>query len=76
MTAGRISDFNPLMVRKPVLHQPSCTVSPRPKDGSQLSQTEKAKISKIPVTKVGTDMPISEMTLSRLLITPFGCSAV
>ena len=35
--AGRISAFSPLVVRRPVVHQPSATVSPRPNDGSQPS---------------------------------------
>ena len=55
---GRISDLSPLTVRKPVVHQPRSTTSPRPKEGSQLSDTAKTRISTMPVTKVGVEMPI------------------
>jgi hypothetical protein len=40
---GRISALMPLVVRNPVVHQPRRTVSPRPKEGSQPSQTEKVQ---------------------------------
>ena len=39
--AGRISDFSPEAVKRPVLHQPSCTTSPRPKEGSHPRPTAK-----------------------------------
>ena len=57
MTAGNTSDLRPLQVRRPVVQPPRSTTSPRPKDGNQLSQTEKMSISRMPVTKVGTEIP-------------------
>ena len=36
---GMISAFSPETVRRPVLHQPSFTTSPRPNDGSQFRIT-------------------------------------
>ena len=59
MTAGSTNDLIPLRVRKPVVHQPIRTTSPRPKEGSQLSATENTSIRRMPVTNVGTEMPIS-----------------
>ena len=59
--AGMIRDLRPDTVRNPVVHQgPRRTTSPRPKDGNQPSVTEKRVISRIPVRKVGSDMPISD----------------
>jgi hypothetical protein len=58
---GRMSAFRPEGVRKPVDHQPIATVSPRPKDGSQPSCTEKMRISRMPMRKVGSETPMSEM---------------
>ena len=37
---GMISAFKPDSVRRPVVHQPICTTSPRPNEGSQPSVTE------------------------------------
>ncbi len=47
----------PDQVRNPVLHQPSCTTAPRPKLGSQPSSTEKIRISRMPIRKVGSETP-------------------
>ena len=44
VSTGMISDFRPDSVRRPVVHQPSLTVSPRPNEGSQRSSTAKMKI--------------------------------
>jgi len=41
VSTGRISDFLPDSVRRPVDHQPSLIVSPRPNDGSQRNSTAK-----------------------------------
>ena len=62
--AGRISALSPLLVRKPVVHQPSATVSPRPNEGSQPRMTAKTRISRIPIRNVGSDTPISEIASS------------
>ena len=64
---GRISALRPEMVRKPVVHQPICTVSPRPKDGSQCSITAKIRISRMPIRKVGSDTPSSDTVCSSWL---------
>ena len=58
VTDGRISAFSPAQVRKPVLHPPTLTVSPRPKLGSQPSHTAKVRISRMPIRKVGRLTPI------------------
>ena len=55
------------MVRKSVVHQPICTVWPRPNDGSQCSMTAKIRISRMPIRKVGSDTPSSETVCSRRL---------
>ena len=55
---GSTSALRPLQVRKPVDHQPSFTVSPRPKEGSIPSQTAKTRISKMPIRKTGSETPI------------------
>ena len=57
---GRISAFSPDTVRKLVVHQPICTVSPRPNDGSQCRLTAKTRIKRMPIRKVGSEMPISD----------------
>ena len=62
---GRISALSPLAVRNPVDHQPSATTSPRPNDGSTLRTTAKNRMSRIPVRKVGIEMPIKEMLWKR-----------
>ena len=63
--AGRISAFRPLLVRSPVVHQPSATVSPRPNDGSQPRSTAKTRISRMPIRNVGRLTPTSEAASSR-----------
>ena len=64
---GRISALIPDQVRKPVLHQPSCTVSPRPKEGSQPSQTENTRISRMPMRKGGSETPTRlKVSMARL----------
>ncbi len=74
--AGRISAFNPLLVRSPVVHQPSATVSPLPNDGSQPSRTAKTRISRMPIRNVGRLTPMSEPASSRWESHAFRCSAV
>ncbi len=59
--AGRMRDFKPEAVSKPVVHQPIATVSPRPKEGSQPSKTANTRISRMPMRKVGRDTPTSEI---------------
>ena len=54
----------PLGVSSPVLHQPSCTTSPRPKAGSQPSVTENTRISRMPTAKLGNDTPSTEPNCS------------
>ena len=76
MTAGNTSDLRPLQVRRPVVQPPRSTTSPRPKDGNQLSQTEKMSISRMPVTKVGTEIPTSETTCKTWLTAPCRLSPV
>ena len=59
--AGSTSAARPEGVSRPVDHQPIFTVSPRPKPGaSQPSCTEKIRISMIPTTKLGSEMPRME----------------
>ena len=65
MIAGRISDFRPEAVRRPVSQKPSFTVSPRPNDGSQPSSTENSQISKTPIRNVGSDTPMSEVVITK-----------
>ena len=65
--AGRIMADNPDAVKKPLLHQPICTTSPRPKDGSTLSQTANTRISRMPIRNVGSDTPISETVRKKRL---------
>ena len=74
--AGMISASRPDLVRKPVVHQPSPTTSPRPKLGSQRSCTPKNRISRMPIRKVGREMPASEMAMKALDSTPWRLSAV
>src|SRR3546814_1747884 len=69
---GRMSARRPDSVRKPVDHQPSCTVSPRPKVGScgtrarpraalmSCDSTPNTRISRMPMRKVGSEMPTRE----------------
>ena len=40
-----------------------CSTSPRPEEGSQLSRTEKTRISMIPSQKVGMACPRSATTV-------------
>ena len=65
MIAGRISDFSPDTVRRPVSQKPSRTVSPRPKEGSQPSSTANSQISSTPIRKVGSDTPMSDVVMTR-----------
>ena len=62
--AGRISALIPDIVRSPVLHQPRCTTSPRPKDGNHPRTTAKIQISRMPVRNVGSETPISEIAIT------------
>ena len=64
---GRINAFSPDQVRKLVVHQPIWTVSPRPKDGSSRSHTANTRISRMPIKKVGSDMPIRDTAWNSLL---------
>jgi hypothetical protein len=61
---GRISAFNPDLVRSPVVHHPSATVSPRPNDGSQPSCTAKTRISRMPIRNEGRLTPTSDVVSS------------
>ena len=61
---GSTSAARPEGVSRPVVHQPIFTVSPRPKPGSQPSCTEKIRISMIPTTKLGSEMPRMETNCS------------
>ena len=67
VSAGRIMCSQPSSVNRPELHQPNCTVSPRPKLGSQPSQTEKIRISRMPIRKVGSDTPSSDTVMNTWL---------
>ena len=64
--AGMIRALSPPAVRNPVVHQPRSTTSPRPKVGSQRSQTPNTRISRIPIRKVGSDTPISDKVMNSL----------
>ena len=51
-------DSRPVRVSSPVVqYPPSETTSPRPKDGSMPRLTEKMKMRRMPIRKVGSDMP-------------------
>ena len=58
--AGMIRALRPEAVSNPVVHQPISTTSPRPNVGSHRRITPNKRISKIPIRKVGRDMPMSE----------------
>ena len=66
--AGRVMWCQPLAVISPELHQPICTTCPRPKLGNQPSVTENTRISKIPIRKVGSDTPSSEIVMNSWLV--------
>ncbi len=69
--AGSTICESPSRVSSPVSQRPILTVSPRPKAGSQPSQTEKIVIRKMPVRNTGTEMP---STLSpRISFAPSAC---
>ena len=55
-----MSAFSPEVVSKPVDHEPTITVSPRPKEGSTPSHTAKMRMRKMPMRKLGSDTPMSE----------------
>ena len=74
--AGIRIDFQPLAVSSPVVHQPRSTTSPRPKVGSRPSQTPKTRIRRMPMKKVGSEMPISEIARNALVRNRVGWSAV
>ena len=74
--AGRISAFSPEFVRKPVDHKPIFTVSPRPKDGSHPSHTAKMRMRKMPMRKLGSDTPTSDVVRSAREIHESRFSAV
>ena len=57
VSAGRMRCFNPSRLSSPVSQNPTRSVSPRPKAGSQPSQTEKMVMRKMPVRNTGTEMP-------------------
>ena len=57
VSAGRMRCSSPSRVSSPVSQRPRRTVSPRPKAGSQPSQTEKMVMRKMPVRKTGIEMP-------------------
>ena len=59
---GRISAFSPDVVSEARCSTgPICTVSPRPKDGSTPSHTAKMRMRKMPMRKLGSDTPTSEV---------------
>ena len=74
--AGRISAFSPLVVSSPVLQSPIFTVSPRPNEGSQPSHTAKMRMRKMPMRKLGSDTPMSEVVSSAREIQLSRLSAV
>ncbi len=67
VTAGSTMWCQPLAVRRPVVHQPICTVSPRPKLGNQPRPTANTRISRMPIRKVGSDTPSSEIVTNTWL---------
>jgi hypothetical protein len=73
---GRINALRPLLVNKPVVHQPNATVSPRPNDGSQPRFTAKIRISRMPIRKLGRLTPISDAASSTCDSGEFRRSAV
>jgi len=73
---GRISALRPDFVRNPVLHAPTWTVLPRPKEGSHPSQTAKMRMRKIPMRKLGSYTPISEVVSTARAVQPPRFNAV
>ena len=57
----------PSRVSRPVVHQPICTVSPRPKLGNQPRVTANTRISRMPIRKVGSETPSSESVMNTWL---------
>jgi hypothetical protein len=62
-----MSALRPDQVRKLVVHQPTCTVSPRPNDGSQCRLTANMRISRIPTRKGGSETPNRDTACNRRL---------
>jgi hypothetical protein len=58
-----------------VVHGPSRTVAPRPKDGSQPSVTAKAQISRRPIRNVGRLTPTSDSAWNSLAAPASGLTA-
>ena len=56
----------------PALGQPICTVWPRPNDGSQCRLTANIRIRRMPIRKVGSEIPISEIAWNSRLVQCFG----
>ena len=73
--AGMISAALPVVVRKPVCHQPRSTTSPRPKAGSHCSSTEKVRISRMPITNAGTETSTIDMMCRPRASGEFGLMA-
>ena len=57
------------------MQPPSVTVGPRPNEGSQPRPIENAVISRMPSTKVGSDMPTSEPVINMPLGQDPRCNA-
>ena len=66
--AGSVMWCQPLALSRPVDHQPSSVTGPRPKLGNQPSVTENTRISKMPIKKVGSDTPSSEIVMNTWLM--------
>ncbi|MNR18329.1 hypothetical protein D3C85_1350530 [compost metagenome] len=68
--AGMMSASHPDLVRNPVVHHPRLTTSPRPKLGSHRSCTPKTRMSRMPIRKVGSEMPAKDSAMKALDTTP------
>ena len=64
VTAGMTRACRPLAVSSPVVEPPRSTVSPRPKLGMTPSVTENTKISRMPIRKVGSEIPASDTAMN------------
>ena len=63
--AGSTKWASPSRVSRPVSQAPSITVFPRPKAGNSPSSTEKSEMAKMPVRKIGTEMPSTLRPMTR-----------
>ena len=62
--AGSTRWRQPSRVAIPVVQGPNATTSPRPKLGSHFSVTANTRISRMPIRKVGSETPMSDIVIN------------